>query len=81
MPTSTITSKGQTTIPKEVRDFLGVHPGDQVDFVIQDGGVLVKPATVDARTLRGALRRYGETSVPVEAMTRAVRERFAGERP
>jgi antitoxin PrlF len=38
-----ITSKGQTTVPKEVRDFLGLGEGAQVEWVLDDGKATVKP--------------------------------------
>ena len=41
MPTK-ITSKGQVTIPKAVRDRLGLRPGDEIDFVEDDGVVRVR---------------------------------------
>ena len=73
MPSTTITSKGQVTIPKAVRDALGLKPGDRVAFLLQpDGRVLVEPETVDVRSLRGMLRREGETPVTVEEMNEAV---------
>lgn len=37
MAKSTITSKGQTTIPKEVRERLGLRPGDELEFTEEDG--------------------------------------------
>lgn len=40
MITSKVTSRGQVTIPKQVRERLGVHPGDNVSFE-ERGGVLV----------------------------------------
>jgi AbrB family looped-hinge helix DNA binding protein len=43
MPRARITSKGQITIPKEVRDRLGVIPGDSVDFLFENGHVEVRP--------------------------------------
>ena len=43
-----MTSKGQTTVPKEVRDFLGLAEGTQVEWVLDDEG----RATVKARKLR-----------------------------
>src|SRR5688572_15485594 len=53
MPSSTLTSKGQTTIPKEVRDHLKLQSGDQIDFVIQENGtVLLRPATIHVRELK-----------------------------
>ena len=41
--TATLTSKGQTTIPKEIRDRLGMKPGDRITFTLMaDGTVLVR---------------------------------------
>ena len=56
-----ITSKGQVTIPKEIRDYLGVRPHGEVDFKIFDGQVhLVKlePANKASKfsKLRGTLK-------------------------
>lgn len=77
MPQSTLTRKGQTTIPKEIRDFLGLRSGDRLDFVIQpDGAVVLKPATLDVRNLKGILRRKGMKVLTVEAMKTAVRSRY-----
>ncbi|MEK7248317.1 MAG: AbrB/MazE/SpoVT family DNA-binding domain-containing protein [Chloroflexota bacterium] len=40
--TGRLTSKGQVTIPKTIRETLGVKYGDQVDFVEKDGAIIVK---------------------------------------
>lgn len=57
MPTSTITSKGQITLPKAIRDALGVEPGDRVMFRVRDdGSVLVEAATIDLLSLAGSVR-------------------------
>jgi looped-hinge helix DNA binding domain, AbrB family len=75
MPTSTLTSKGQTTIPKDVRIRLNLHPGDRLEFVIdEDGRVLVLPASVDASELAGMLKRPAKP-VTVAEMNHAVRKR------
>ncbi len=55
MPTATLTSKGQTTIPKEIREHLGLKPGDRIDFLLIEGEVVLRPARVDVRSLRGCL--------------------------
>jgi AbrB family looped-hinge helix DNA binding protein len=45
MPSTTVTSKGQVTIPKRIREFLRVKPGDRIDFDIEASGkVVVRPA-------------------------------------
>ena len=73
MPTATLTSKGQITLPKAVRERLRVDTGDQVDFIINDRGeVVVRSVGSDVTELRGLLRRRGKNSVSVEAMNRAI---------
>ena len=75
MSTSTLTSKGQTTIPKDVRKRLNLHPGDRLEFVIdEDGRVLVLSASVDASELAGILKRPAKP-VSVAAMNQAIRKR------
>ena len=77
MSSATITSKGQITVPKEIREALGVHPGDRLAFrAREDGTVVVEAETVDLMTLRGMLKpkRKGMT---LEAMNEAIR-RTAG---
>jgi antitoxin PrlF len=72
-----VSSKGQITIPKEVRDALGVDTGDRVEFVeVQKGVYNVVAATRDVRELKGAVGKP-EKPVSVEDMKRAV-ARMAG---
>jgi len=42
-PTSTISSKGQITVPVEIRNRLGLHPGDRVEFCVEDGRTTLRP--------------------------------------
>ena len=75
MSTSTLTSKGQTTIPKDVRRHLGLKPGDKIRFLVEDDGrVVVLPATLHLRDLRGSLPKPPEP-VNVERMNAAIRKR------
>lgn len=79
MASTTMTSKWQMVVPKEVREHLGIRAGDQLDFVIRDNGdVVVRPAGTDVRQLRGLLRRKGAKPVSVQQMRQAVRRRAAG---
>lgn len=48
MPRATLTSKGQITIPIEVRQRLGLKQGDQVEFVLEHGVTVMKPARNEA---------------------------------
>ncbi|HYN39967.1 MAG TPA: AbrB/MazE/SpoVT family DNA-binding domain-containing protein [Rhodospirillales bacterium] len=56
MATATITAKGQTTIPKSVRDRLQLKPGDRVEFVVrEDGTALMVPATMTLAQLKASI--------------------------
>lgn len=69
MPTSTLTSKGQTTIPKAIREALDLHPGDRLDFTLEaDGRVVLRPATIDITALDGLVDRSGRVPVSVDEM-------------
>jgi len=45
MPKSAITSKGQTTVPREVRERLGVGPGDTLEWEVEGNAARVTAAT------------------------------------
>jgi antitoxin PrlF len=75
MATSTITSKGQTTIPGEIRRHLKLRAGDRIEFVVEsDGKVVLVPATVDVRELKGLLAP-APRRVTLEEMDAAIRKR------
>lgn len=78
MPTATISSKGQVTIPKRVRDRLHWKRGDRLEFSVDSSRrVIVELASGDIRELRGLLHRPGRKPVTVEEMNEAVRRRAA----
>jgi AbrB family looped-hinge helix DNA binding protein len=69
---ATLTSKGQLTLPKEVRAALGVGPGDRVDFVrMEDGNFAVMPATQSVKRLKGLIRKPKKT-VSLDDMDKAI---------
>jgi AbrB family looped-hinge helix DNA binding protein len=78
MPRATVTSKGQITLPKDIRMHLGVGAGDRVEFrITADGTVTVTPQSGSARRLFGFLGRQDLNGIPVEAMDSAVAETLA----
>lgn len=78
MPSVTVTSKGQITVPKEIREHLGIEPGDRVNFQIGSSGeVIVEPEAIDIRSLRGMLKHRGRR-VSLAAMERAIRRGASG---
>ena len=57
MANSTVTSKGQITIPKEIRDALRLESGDRISFRIREDGIVeMQPETLDLMSLHGILR-------------------------
>jgi AbrB family looped-hinge helix DNA binding protein len=77
MPASLITAKGQTTIPKRIRDHLHLQPGDRIDFVVEaNGKVVLEPATLEVGDLEGILHRPGMKAVSVEDMKKSIGNRF-----
>lgn len=77
MPTSHLTVKGQTTIPKKIREYLNLQPGDRIDyFVDEDGKVVIEPATCDIKELEGILHKPGMKPVSIEEMKKSIKRRF-----
>jgi len=75
MPFSTMTSKGQITIPKAIRDALQLDAGDRIQFLLRgDGIVEMSPETGDLLTLFGVLTPSSKKKVSVDEMNRAIRE-------
>lgn len=68
---STLTSKGQTTIPKDIRDRLRMKAGDRMTFTMMpDGTVLLRVKNKSVMSLAGSLRKKGQKAVPVEQLSR-----------
>ena len=75
---ATVTSKGQLTLPKGIREHLGLKAGSRLDFSINEQGLLLaRPVNNTALGLAGLMRRPGQAAVPVEAMTAAVEDTAA----
>jgi AbrB family looped-hinge helix DNA binding protein len=80
MPRSTLTSKGQITIPKEVRDQMGLKPGDRIDFVKgRTGGFSIRPINTDFRSLRGIIKSPLGRPITIEEMDEAIARGALGE--
>ena len=77
MATGTISSKGQITIPKQIREFLKVEPSDKIVFTpLEEGKVLITYKQSLASNLFGMLKhRRLEKPVTLEKMEETIRER------
>ena len=68
---ATLTSKGQTTIPKPIRDSLGMKAGDRMTFTLMpDGVVLLRVKNKRIADLAGLLHKKGRKPVPIEKLSR-----------
>jgi AbrB family looped-hinge helix DNA binding protein len=75
MAITTITTKGQVTIPKEIRDYLNIDTGSKVDFVIDENGIVILiPLNVPVQSLSGILHRPGMKTATLEEMEIAIKE-------
>lgn len=74
MPAATMTSKGQVTIPKAVREALRLDAGDRVLFLVREDGVVeMRPENVDLKDLVGILKAEGK-HLTVEEMDDAIQQ-------
>ncbi|CAD5974878.1 Transcriptional regulator, AbrB family [Planktothrix tepida] len=73
MASTTVTSKGQVTIPKVIRDYLKLDTGSKVEFVIDENGqVKILPVNVSVESLSGILHRPGMKKASLEDMEAAI---------
>ena len=76
MPVATLTSKGQITIPKTVREALRLQTGVKLEFILSpNGDALIRPVTKKVDDVYGMLRKPGRKSVSVEEMDSAIARR------
>jgi len=77
MSLATLTSKGQVTIPKIIRDSLRLHAGDKVEFVITEGNeALLRPITKKVDDVFGRLHKAGRKPVSVDKLDEGIRQRM-----
>jgi AbrB family looped-hinge helix DNA binding protein len=77
MSTSTVTSKGQITLPRDVRQALDLGVGDKVDFVQVEGGFKLVPLRKDVSGLKGKFAGRVKRPVTIKEMDDAIAESAA----
>ena len=77
MPTATLTSKGQLTVPLAVRQALGLHAGTKVDFVPVADGFKVVPLQKPTASLKGRFAGRVAKPVSIQEMNAAIAEQTA----
>jgi antitoxin PrlF len=76
MPTSTITSKGQTTVPKEIREALDLGPGDKLTWKVNGGRIAVTTERPALYRWKGFIKHGPADAVKAVAEARKTRGRF-----
>lgn len=77
MPLATLTSKGQVTLPKEVRDSLHLSAGDKIDiFVTEAGEGIIRPISKKVDDVFCRLKKKNQKSVSLPEIKRALQKRF-----
>lgn len=73
MTKSIVTSKGQVTIPKEIRVTAMIHEGTQIDFQMQkDGSILIIPIQRHISELKGIIKSKRKKPVTLTEMKKAI---------
>ena len=68
---ATLTSKGQTTIPREIRASLGMKAGDRMTFTLMpDATVIMRVKRKSISEVAGSLHKKGRKPIPVEQLSR-----------
>jgi AbrB family looped-hinge helix DNA binding protein len=75
MPTSTLTDKGETVVPKEVREALALEPGDKLSWEIRDGRVAISTESPSLLDFEGFIKNSSGDVVAEIAEARARRGR------
>jgi AbrB family looped-hinge helix DNA binding protein len=73
MSYATITSKGQTTIPKEIREQFNLQPGDRILFFVNEAGRIEIQPLIDITSLKGLLKRPKGKAATIEQIQEAPR--------
>ncbi|MBP0614332.1 AbrB/MazE/SpoVT family DNA-binding domain-containing protein [Jiella mangrovi] len=74
---TTISSKGQVTLPKPVRDALKLKQGDRIAFVLIDGAVVIQPRNGSVEDLFGALSAYAVEGTTLDDYDGAIAQGIA----
>ena len=79
MALATITSKGQVTIPKDIRESLKLHSGDKIEILVtKNGEAIIKPVSRKVDEVFCKLYSPGRKAVSVESIKKIIQERMKG---
>ena len=79
MTTAILSAKGQVTLPKQIRDLLGVHKGDKVDFhAMPNGEVRVTPVNLSVDDVFGLVEEEVNKSCSDEEIREGIKREVRG---
>ncbi|MCK5227825.1 MAG: AbrB/MazE/SpoVT family DNA-binding domain-containing protein [Desulfobulbaceae bacterium] len=77
MALATLTTKGQVTIPKKIRESLKLHTGDKIEIVVTENReAIIRPISKKVDDIFCKLHKPGRKAVPLEALDNAIRNRM-----
>ena len=77
MSLATITTKGQVTIPKDIRESLKLHAGDKIEILVTENGeAIIRPVSKKVDEMFCKLHKPGRKAVSVDSMNNAIQERM-----
>ncbi|MBN2000492.1 AbrB/MazE/SpoVT family DNA-binding domain-containing protein [candidate division KSB1 bacterium] len=76
MAVAKLTSKGQVTIPKLVRDSLNLHVGDKIEFTVIKNQAVITPVSKSIDEVFGKLYQAAKTAVPVKEFDKVIAKRM-----
>lgn len=77
MTLATLTTKGQVTIPKDVRDSLKLHTGDKIEIIVTENReAVIRPVSKKVDEIFCKLHRPGQKKVSLKEIDDAVREKM-----
>jgi len=78
MALATVTTKGQVTIPKAIRDFLKINFGDKIEIIVTEKKreAIIRPVSIKVDDLFRKLHKPGRKAVSIETMDDAIRNRM-----
>lgn len=77
MALATLTTKGQVTIPKQIRESLKLHTGDKIEIIVTENReAIIRPISKKVDDVFGKLYQSNRKTVSVEAMNNAIKNRM-----
>ena len=77
MSLATLTTKGQVTIPKKIRESLKLHTGDKIEIIVTEKGeAIIRPVSRKVDDIFGKLHKQGRKALSIDAMDDDIRNRM-----